>query len=119
MGDVGLIFRELFELPDAWVTRNGGCEFPKKLFLKVRGCVGLPSAYARTFDECVAAEMKKMEYALPGEGTQSIRDSAESLCGGRPKERGAGYQQSKKRAQKLLTQDSCMSAKKKGFKCND
>jgi hypothetical protein len=80
---------------------------------------GSQSANARTYDECVAAEKKKLEYALPGESSTSIQNTAETLCGGRPKERGAGYQPSKKRAQKLLTQDSCMSAKKKGFKCCD
>src|SRR5262245_14404243 len=83
------------------------------------GFAAASTAHARTYDECVADEKKKLEYALPGESSKSIQDTAESLCGGRPKQRGAGAQPSKKRAQKLLGQDSCMSAKKKGFKCSD
>jgi hypothetical protein len=80
--------------------------------------VGSQTANARTYEQCVADEKQRLEYALPGESSQSIQDTAEALCGGRPKQRG-GYQPSKKRAQKLLTQDSCMSAKKKGFKCSE
>jgi len=77
--------------------------------------VGIQPAYATTYDECVAKEKKKMEYALPGESSDSIQASAEALCGGRPKERGS-YQANKKRAQKLY-QNGCLG-KKHGFKCD-
>ncbi len=77
------------------------------------------SASARTYDQCVEDEYNRLAYALPGEGSKALRDTAEAMCGGRPKERGANAQAtqaSKRRAQKL-NQDSCLG-QKHGFRCN-
>ncbi len=82
--------------------------------------VGASSARARTYDQCVEDEYNRLANALPGEGSTSLRSTAEAMCGGRPKERGANThatQASKWRPQKL-NQDSCLS-QKHGFRCNN